>query len=93
MTRKIVNIIKSFFIKEKGLPEWRKKRLQLCNGCEYNFKNKKHRKPKDYLMFVLNFFSFQCTICHCSVKRKTKIADEFCALEHIGKQPKWDIEE
>jgi hypothetical protein len=90
---KIKNIIKSRFIYRKDVPQWVADRRTHCNGCKYNFKNKKttQRSIKDYWWYGLNGFKTQCTICQCAVKHKTKIKDEYCSLENIGEKIKWDI--
>lgn len=93
MIEKIKRIIKSRFIKDKNLPSWHKERLKICGGCKYNFKNKPllNRTKKDWWWYFLNGFNTQCTICNCGIKFKTRLKEEYCALENIGKQPKWDI--
>jgi len=90
---KLKNIIKSRFIYNRKAPQWVKDRRKHCNRCKYNFKNKVKTKAtlKDIWWFILNGFNTQCTICNCGVKYKTKIKEEYCSLENIGKQPKWDI--
>ena len=95
MWSKIKNIIKSRFIYNKEVPNWVSDRRSHCEVCPHNFKNKStlKRSLKDYWWYLLNGFDTQCTICNCSVKQKTKIKDEFCSLEAIGEQPKWDIYE
>lgn len=95
MIRKFKNIILSRFIYRKNPPGWVKERRKHCNGCKYNFENKPitKRTKKDWWWYLLNGFSTQCTICNCSVKHKTKIKDEYCALENIGEKPKWDTYE
>ena len=89
---KLKNIIKSRFIKDKNLPSWHKERKKICGGCSYNFKNQPlhKRKPIDYYWYFLNGFNTHCTICKCGIKFKTRIKDEYCALENIGQKPKWD---
>lgn len=93
MMEKIKKIIKSRFIKDKNLPSWHKERLKKCNECRYNFKNKSflNKNVYDYWWFFLNGFNTQCTICNCGIKYKTRLKEEYCALENIGRQPKWDI--
>lgn len=93
MIKKLKNILKSRFIYKTKVPYWVQDRRDKCNPCEYNFKNKKNKSAKDYLVYLANGCNNQCTICGCSIKHKTKIKEEFCALEHIGQEPKWDIYE
>ena len=90
---KIKNIIKSRFIYNKDVPKWVTERRKICGGCEYNFKNKpiQKRTIRDYTWYFLNGFDSQCVICGCSVKNKTKIKEEFCSKEQIGKKALWDV--
>lgn len=94
-----MNIVQKIFVSRliynQKVSKWVKKRRKKCGGCKYNFKNKKLSKRtfNDYWWYFLNGFNNQCTICNCGIKFKTKIKDEYCALENIGKEPKWDIYE
>lgn len=93
MIKWIIKVIKSRFTKDKDLGDWHKERLKICGGCKYNFKNKPFKKRTflDYHWYIFNGLNTQCTICNCGIKYKTRLKEEYCALEHIGKEPKWDI--
>lgn len=80
---------------EKNLPEYVAKRRSICETCPLNFKNVPflERRLKDWAWYVANGFDSQCTACGCSVKQKTKLAEEYCGMENIGLPPLWDTEE
>jgi hypothetical protein len=95
MIEKLKRILMSRVIYNQKVPKWVRKRREICNGCKYNFGNKKlsERTFKDYWWYFLNGFNNQCTICNCGIIFKTKIKDEYCSLENIGKEIKWDTHE
>lgn len=80
---------------EKDLPDYVEKRRKICETCPLNFKNVPllERRPKDWAWYFANLFSSQCTACGCSIKQKTKLAEEYCGMENLGLPPLWDIEE
>ena len=75
---KIVNIIKSNFIKGESLPEWYEKRLEICSKCQFNSKNvgqeEKSIGRKGWELIA----GAHCLKCGCTVSKKSKIEEEFC---------------
>lgn len=85
---KIVNIVKSRFIKGENLPEWYEKRLSVCAICPLNSVNIS-RENKSTTRKGWELIAGQhCTdpTCGCSITEKAKIESEKCPQNHWGSE-------
>jgi hypothetical protein len=91
--KKIKNIAKAFI---NSLPEgeqFYEKRLEICNGCEFNSKNIPNEKLTitDRIKISTGICdnNNHCTACGCCIERKCSVKEETCGLASIGETPKW----
>jgi len=82
---KIVDIIKLKLKNKEDLGQWYKDRLEVCNTCPFNSKNKER---KNILLAWLSLNKDFCTVCGCTLVDKASGEFEECP------KGKWrDIEE
>ena len=89
---KIKTVVETKLKDNTPVEDWHKERLDKCNLCEFNTKNKKDLKVSDLAMISLNLGKDTCSLCGCGVEDKTSVKSEACALENATNQgePKWN---
>lgn len=79
---KLLNIVKSRFIKGENLPSWYEERLQLCSICPLNSKNIEDKDKSISRKSWELIAGSHCTdpSCGCTITEKAKIEEENCPV-------------
>jgi len=77
------------FSDKSNLGDWYQKRMDICDLCPYNSKNKPQLTVKEAAMVSLNFGKDTCLGCGCEIAAKTSVREETCGLVKIGQAPLW----
>ena len=97
--KKVKQIANAFINPLPTGEEWYEKRLEICNGCEYNSANIDSEKltfgAKLKIQSGLCDNGNHCTACGCCIERKCGSRVSECGLVELKMEPKWkalDIE-
>lgn len=92
--KKAKTIAKAFVNKLPEGEDWYEKRLEICNSCDYNTKNKDRSElsVKDKLQIGSKVCDNgnHCTACGCCIERKCSVKTEECGAVKLGLPPKWE---
>ena len=89
---KVKTVLKAKFSNNTPIEDWHLERLDKCNACPFNTKNKEELDTSDLAMISLNLGKDTCSLCGCAVEDKTAVKGEACAKENtpsIG-APEWN---
>lgn len=89
MEKKITfkDIVKSKYFRDKEKTSWNQKRLDICNSCPFNSKNREKLTLKEKAMVTVNGGADTCLACGCEIEAKTSLKHAKCPLT----PPKWDV--
>lgn len=87
-------IINSRLIAYKNSKEpWCKERLEICNTCKFNSKNKYDLTLKEKFLMMIQLTKAVCSICGCNVRYKASVPMASCSREELGLEPLWRTKE
>lgn len=91
--KKVKTIAKAFINPLPVGEDWYEKRLEICNGCEYNSANVDPEKlsfgAKLKIQSGFCDNGNHCTACGCCIERKCGSKVSECGLSEINLEPKW----
>ena len=91
--KKVKTIAKAFINPLPVGEDWYEKRLEICNGCEYNSANIDPEKLSfgSKLKIQSGFCDNgnHCTACGCCIERKCSSRVSECGLVELKMEPKW----
>lgn len=87
---KLKVIAEAKFKNKNNLGDWYKTRLDICEKCPLNSKNKGDLSIKELAMVALNIGKDTCLACGCDIKAKTSVRSSVCGLVEIGEEPIWE---
>jgi len=92
--KKVKTIAKAFINPIPVGQDWYEKRLDICNGCEFNSANIDPEKlsfgSKLKIQSGLCDKGNHCTACGCCIERKCGSRTSDCGLSEVpGSEPKW----
>lgn len=91
--KKAKTIAKAFINPLPVGEEWYEKRLEICNGCEYNSANVDSEKlsfgAKLKIQSGFCDNGNHCTACGCCIERKCGSRVSECGLVELKMEPKW----
>jgi hypothetical protein len=91
--KKVKTIAKAFVNPLPVGEDWYEKRLEICNGCEYNSANIESIKlsfgSKLKIQSKLCDNGNHCTACGCCIERKCGSRVSECGLVELKMEPKW----
>jgi hypothetical protein len=70
--------------------QWFEERKAICDGCEYNSKNRKSETLAEKAQDLLHGGEPYCRACLCFIDRKAAMKEETCGLKEKGLVPKWN---
>ncbi len=82
--KKLRVIARAKFSDKSNLGDWYKKRLQICNICPVNSKNREELTLKETAMVVANLGADTCLACGCGLSAKASVRSEQCGLANLS---------
>lgn len=86
---KIRTIAKAKLSDKSSLGDWYQTRLDICELCPINSKNKTSLNVKEKAIVTLNLGKPSCLACGCEIAAKASVRGESCGLKKIGQEPLW----
>jgi hypothetical protein len=86
-------IVKAKFSDKSGLGSWYTDRLEICNLCPLNHKNKveagEELTAREKIFVTANLGKPTCTACGCEIAAKASVKEAECGLAERGEEPLW----
>lgn len=86
-------IVKAKFSDKSKLGGWYTDRLEICNMCPRNHKNKvaagEELTAREKIFVTANLGKPTCTACGCEIAAKASVKEEECGLVKEGEEPLW----
>jgi len=83
-------IAKAKFSDKSNLGNWYQKRLDICESCPFNSKNKEELTLRDKAVVAMNMGNPSCLACTCEIAAKASVRAEQCGLAKINQEPLWE---
>lgn len=83
-------IAKAKFSDKSKLGDWYKKRLEICEECPLNSRNKENKTAREKRAVALNLGKPTCLGCGCEIAAKASVRSERCGMTYIGQKPLWE---
>lgn len=83
-------IAEAKFADKSKLGSWYTDRIELCETCPLNSKNKDNLNVVETAAVAANLGQPTCLACKCEIAAKAYVREEQCGLVKLGETPIWE---